>query len=461
MSVVADASGPSLAAPAKLRQAAGTNSKLLSRSSLTFAARVVGKLSQLVFLIVAARLLSLDEFAGYSYLVGIALTFSLLGDTGVALAASREVAAARMTPAAAFSSGLPVVAVGALLTAAVAFGFGIAGSGPSSSLGLLLLVAGVVAANLMLNFCDTLLRGVGRFTAEAVLQITSAFGFLVLAVIAAVAGLGLWGILGALVVKEAVTGVAAYALLRPSLAELDHPLRGAWRKMLATGIRLGLASTALAVATRSELLVLGNAAHPSQVAYFSGPLRLADAALLFALTAGYALLPGVTFLAATDVARVRRLVWRVVGWMTAAGAVLGAIAALGAEPLSVGLFGQRFEPSTGPATVLMAGLPAYAALGVIWYALISFDAERLLLPMAALAALGSIAAGVLVIPPHGATGAAWVYVGTTVVMAVAGAALLHHHLRRLPVARASGADVSTRGEDVAAAAPTVDSISAP
>lgn len=436
---------PEASAPPRLRQAAVTNRRLLSRSSLTFASRVLAKLSQFVFLIAAARLFSVDEFASYSYLVGLALTFSLLGDTGVALAASREVAAARMAPGAAFAASVPVVAAGAALTAAVTFVFGVLGSGPGSTPALLLLVAGVVLANTCLNFIDTMLRGVGRFTAEAILQLAGALAFLAVGVAAAATGLGLWVVLGVLVLKEAITAVAAFVLLRPSLGTHVRAARGAWRPMLLTGIRLGLASTALAVATRSELIVLGNASSPSQVAWFSGPLRLADTALLFALAAGYALLPGVTYLASTDSERARQLVWRVLAAMTAGGLVLGVLLTIGSHELVTTLFGDRYAAATGPARVLMAGLPASAALGVIWYALISLDAERRLLPMAAAAAAASVAASLFAIPAGAALGAAWVYTGTVAVMAIAGAILLRHRMRQLPVSPEGRRDATAAG----------------
>lgn len=435
-----------VAAPSRLRRAAATDRRLLSRSSLTFGSRVLAKGSQFIFLIAIAHLFSVDQFASYSYLVGLALTFSLLGDTGVALAASRDVAAARMAPGAAFAASVPVVAVGATITAAVTFAFGIFGSAPGSTAGLLLLVVGVVFANTCLNFVDTMLRGVGRFTAEAVLQLTSAVAFLVFAVGAAAAGLGVWAVLAVLLVKEALTGVVAFVLLRPSLGERIRAAAGAWKPMFMTGIRLGLASTALAVATRSELIVLGNSSSDAQVAWFSGPLRLADTALLFALAAGYALLPGITYLAATDPVRARQLVWRVAAVTTAGAAVLGVLLALGSGELVRLLFGDRYAPAAPSARVLLAGLPAYAALGIVWYALISLDAERQLLPMAIVAAIGSLVAALLVIPRHDAIGAAWVYTGTVAVMAVAGAVLLAHRLRHLP--EPSGdADLAAREHD--------------
>src|SRR3954464_28355 len=94
--------------PADLRRSATTDRRLVAASSLTFASRVFARLAQLIFLVVAARLLSINEFATYSYLLVLAVTFSMLADPGVALAASREVSAGRRTVGDAFTSGSPV-----------------------------------------------------------------------------------------------------------------------------------------------------------------------------------------------------------------------------------------------------------------------------------------------------------------------------------------------------------------
>jgi O-antigen/teichoic acid export membrane protein len=50
-----------------------------------------------------------------------------------------------------------------------------------------------------------------------------------------------------------------------------------------------------------------------------------------------------------------------------------------AEPLVRLLFGGDFEPAGATTRALLAGLPAYAVLGIGWHALIATGRERELL----------------------------------------------------------------------------------
>ena len=85
-------------APRRLQRAARTDRQLLLRSSATLISRAFSKFAQIFFLIVAARLLTIDEFASYSYLLVMASAFTILSDTGVPMVASRDASAGRATP---------------------------------------------------------------------------------------------------------------------------------------------------------------------------------------------------------------------------------------------------------------------------------------------------------------------------------------------------------------------------
>ena len=315
-------------------------------------------MAQLLFLIAAARLLTIDEFATYSYLVVLAVTFGMLADTGIALGASREISAGRIGPAEAFWSALPVIGVGAVLGGLGMLVFGLLDSGPGISLGLLIVAAVYVGVNMAYSFGMTILRSLGRFGVEAALQFATGIGFLAAGVAVAAVGWGLSGVLGALLVTQGLTAALAYWFLRPEVRHAPDSRWAHWRPLLRIGIKLAVASTALAVATRSGIIVLANSGSERELAWFSAPLRLADAVMVFSLTAGYSLLPGVSHVMATEPARARRLVRRVIGGaviLTGFGAV---VSVLGAEFIVTTLFGSDFKPAAEPARVLLAGLPA-------------------------------------------------------------------------------------------------------
>jgi O-antigen/teichoic acid export membrane protein len=418
--------------PWRLRRAVATNRRLVGLSALTFGSRVVARLAQLLFLVVAARLLTVEEFGAYSYLLVLAVTFSMLADTGVGLAASRELSAGRSTAADAFWSGLPVAGIGAAGGALAMLLFSLVAGGPDPSAELTLLAALFVAVNLVGSFVTTMLRGLGRFVAEAGLQLAGAGAFLAAGIAAAALGWGLTGVLAVLLGKEIVFAAVALLWLRPDVGAGRLGRTTGWRRLLGIGIRMGVASTGLAVATRSGLIILGNAGTATEVAWLSAPLRVADAVLVFALTAGYALLPGLSRLVAEDRARASRLIRHAL--LASAGAALGGalIAVPAAGWLMATLFGEEFRAATVPARVLLAALPVYAALGVAWYAVLALDGERGLMSLATLGAAGSVAAGLAVIPGGGDVGAAWVYAATLTTMAIACLGLLRHRLRARP-----------------------------
>ena len=82
-------------APYRLAGAARPTASCSKRSSATLLSRGFSKFAQIFFLVVAARLLSVDEFASYSYIVVLASAFTILSDTGVPLVASRDAASGR------------------------------------------------------------------------------------------------------------------------------------------------------------------------------------------------------------------------------------------------------------------------------------------------------------------------------------------------------------------------------
>ena len=98
--------------PDRLARAARSDRHLLARSSITLISRGFSKFAQILFLVIAARLLSVEEFACYSYLLVLAAAFTILSDTGVPLVAGRDASAGQaLSPASSSASALPIVVV--------------------------------------------------------------------------------------------------------------------------------------------------------------------------------------------------------------------------------------------------------------------------------------------------------------------------------------------------------------
>jgi O-antigen/teichoic acid export membrane protein len=403
----------------KLSWVSSTDRRILLVSAATVSSRLLGKLAQLGFLVIAARLLTIQEFASYSYLLVLAVTFSLLADTGVSLAANREISAGRNSPAEAFWSGVPVIGLGAALAGSAVLSFGLVDSAPGSAGVPLVLAALFVSVNTVFNYTAATLRGVGRSVFEALLQGLGALAFVGAAVTAVALGAGLAALLAILLAKEAVSTAVAFGGLRHDIGRPRRWTPGLWRRLLRIGIQLGVASTALALVTRVPTFVLGNSGTATELAWFSGAQRLADAVLLLATATGFALLPSLTLLFETDRARARALLRRLLVAATLGGAVLALVSVLLARQIMTVAYGSDFAGAATATRVILAALPAYAIVGIGWYALIAVGRERHLLALAAVSAGASLALSLWLVPGGGEVAAAAVYAGALTGMAVA------------------------------------------
>lgn len=408
-------------APRRLERAAGTDRRLISRSSLTLGSRGFAKFAQVLFLIVAARLLSVEEFATYSYVLVLAAAFTILSDTGVPLVVQRDIAAGRRPPRDLFWSGMPVVVVSALAAAFVLNVVGAVDAGPGSSTGLLLLAGVFVVGNRLFDFAASSLRALGRFGFEAALQVGGAIAFIGGATAATAAGWGVASVLAVLCVKEALSFVVAYAVLRPDVAGSAATRGGVeWKPLVNAGLRLWLAGTALALVTRLPLGVLGNTGSAEEVASFSAAQRFGDAWILLAMSAGWALLPGISYLAVDQGARARDLVRKVLIVASLGSAALAAAVLPAAQPVMRLVFGSSFEGGADALAIVLVGLPAYALLGICWHALIAFDGERKLVPLGLVGLAVSPTLCLILVPWAGDEGAAWSYTLSLAAMAATG-----------------------------------------
>ena len=97
----------------------------------------------------------------------------------------------------------------------------------------------------------------------------------------------------------------------------------------------------------------------------------------------------------------------------------------------------------------MLGIPAFAVLGVYWYAVVAFDGESRLIRIGLLGLAESVILAILLIPSGGANGAAWTYVASVYAMAGLTLFVLERQLlgRSEPAAATAGLELG--GPDAA------------
>ncbi|MBN1528598.1 MAG: oligosaccharide flippase family protein [Thermoleophilaceae bacterium] len=419
--------------PHRLARAARSDRQLLARSSITLVSRGLSKFAQIFFLVIAARLLTVEEFASYSYLIVLAAAFTIMSDTGVPLVAGRDASAGRGSVGELFWSSLPIVLVTSLVAAVLLPIFGAVDSGPGSTWAPVLLTALFVIFNRFLDLICQLLRGDGRFELEAALQMAGAVLFIGGGIAVTVAGYGVTAVMGVFCVKELLIAAIGFWAIRKDVLHPDggRP-RSDWRRLLSIGIRLAIAGIALALAMRIPLAVLGNVGSATEVALFSAAQRFGDGAYVLAITGGFALLPGIAYLAQSEPDRARRLLRRVLIAVVGASALLAVVAVPLAEPIMRLVFGGDFAGGDDLFRIIVAGLPAYTGLGICWYAVVAFDGEARLLGVGLASLLSCAVLSAVLIPAAADEGAAWAYVGSLYATALLSYVALDRQLRSRP-----------------------------
>lgn len=421
--------------PWRLDNTGRSDRRVLARSALTLIGRSVSKFAILVFLVVATRLLTKQQYGVYSYVLVLASTFGILADPQVSVIAGRDVAAGRSTPATAYWSALPVVLGAGILAALGLVAFGLIDRGPGGSLGVLFIATGFVVCNRLAGLGLDMLRAVGRFGLEAAIETTGTVLLVAGASAIAALGLGVGAVLVAFGVQALLIALACHWMLRDEVGPPQW-VRGRRSHLVRSGLKLSVSAGATALATRAPLIVLGSTASAVVVAGFAAGLRFADAAYLLALTAGQALLPNIASLLSTDPPRARRLTRVAIALSMGAGAVVIAIVAPLGSSITSAVFGGQYSSSGTLMSIMTLSLPFMGMFWISWFSLCAYHRERDVVGVAIVTAVASLLAGVIVIPGGGARAAAWVYVGVIVVLAAGTFARLERvaHGRGDPVA---------------------------
>ena len=92
------------------------------------------------------------------------------------------------------------------------------------------------------------------------------------------------------------------------------------------------------------------------------------------------------------------------------------------------IFGSHFSAGADLLRIVLAGMPAYAALGICWYSSIALDGEGRLLGIGLLGLVICVALSALLIPGNGDAGAAWSYVGSLYAVAALSFVVLERQL---------------------------------
>ncbi|HYM56986.1 MAG TPA: oligosaccharide flippase family protein [Solirubrobacteraceae bacterium] len=390
-----------------------TGSTVARGGAWTLASSLAPQVFILVISVVAARYLGPDGMGRQSYIAFVSLSVTLLLTGGVPVALSRFIGERlgaghpeEVRPLIRWA--LRIELVGATLAAAGLIGAGLLGAEPSAAW----ILTGVGAAAAVLHTVPSAaLSGTQRWRAAATFGLSTSLGLVVTVVIVLVAGGGIVGMFAA-EAAFAVLGLAGVTVLaRRALAgmgahgRLDSELRR--RVLRYAGIGTLNVALSYVVWRRSEFFFLGAYSPDSEIAMYSIAFAAVAAMTKLPEAVGTVLSPAfATLFGAGAVERMRSGYSRALRFVVRIALPLTALA-LALAPTAIGLvYGEEYRRAGDVLLLLLVTFPVVALVGPSRGLITGFGRRRFPVTVGAFAAAVNIGLDLLLIPDHGAIGAA-------------------------------------------------------
>jgi O-antigen/teichoic acid export membrane protein len=220
---------------------------------------------------------------------------------------------------------------------------------------------------------------------------------------------GPWLIVVALISADVVVAVGAWVRISRRVHDRGVRLggraeRGLAGRVLRYGLRSQVGGTVGLLNLRFDFLVLGAMAGPAAVGIYAVASKYAELVRLPALALTWVTYPRVARMGASTFGpRARRLMAPLV----AGGLLLAAALALLTFPLFPWLYGAQFRAAIWPAVIILFGLVVEPAAGVGSAFLLGAGRPGLNSVLLGAGLIVTFVLDVVLIPSHGAVGAAW------------------------------------------------------
>lgn len=281
---------------------------------------------------------------------------------------------------------------------------------PSTSVAVVAVAGVTVATQLPVAVAKACLQGLGDLRGSNVVMAAEEAAFLPAYLAGHLLGLrGPWLIVVALLAADVVVAVGAWLRIRRRLRGTGARLVGRAEPALAGRVlRFGLRSQVGGVVgllnLRLDFLVLGAMAGPAALGTYAIASKYAELLRLPALAVTWVTYPRVARMgAATFGPRARPLM----APLLAGGLLVAAALALLAFPLFPWVYGEQFRAAIWPAVIIVSGLVAEPAAGVASAFLLGSGRPGLNSLLLGAGLVVTLVLDVVLIPVHGAVGAAW------------------------------------------------------
>ena len=369
---------------------------LAANSALALAGNAAGKVGALLVVLVAARLLSVEELASFATGLAVASLLACALDLGASTLLARDGARDGSGRGALFHALVRARAPAAAVLIVGAPLVGIALGAPPTALA----VAALATTGALTLSVLGLYRSCEDIRPEAVQKLAFAAAAVASVTLAALVRPRADVLLGALALVTVGT-------LIPLLVGAPVRTRGASRPHALSALRraapIGLLALATVAYYRSGTIVLAALGADDETAAFSVAASVAFGLLMLPNAITTALLPRLS--AEHELPALISCARRALGWTIAlALPVAGVAAAVGPWALPL-VLGSEYSQAAAPFALLCVGIPVIAVSGVIGTALLCIGRLRLLAAQVACTLAVNLIALAVLVPSLGAIGA--------------------------------------------------------
>lgn len=377
--------------------------RMVRGGAVTLVGSVISRLAGAAAVVVLARQLDTGEFAIFAFGAAYAVFFSTVADLGLDTVTIRELAARpderseTLGSALAAKAAALVVAAGAGAAVALLYGGELRTAGLIGAVAVLQALPGtyglVLTADVELAI-PTVIRTVALVASStAAVGVALAGGGPIL-VLAVQAGLGF------------APGFALLAIARRRAPLALRVRASRVRSLLREAVPVALATVAVVVFVRVDQLLLGALGNEDDLAAYGAIVRVVDLLNFVPVAVMTVALPAVASLASADPQRVRQLTLRGNRYLASVALPVAAVATVVGGPVLRLLFGAAYADDGDVLAVLLWAHAFAFAFLMSRQVLVGLQRSSELAKLAWAAATINVVLNIVLIPPHGALGAA-------------------------------------------------------
>jgi O-antigen/teichoic acid export membrane protein len=415
------------------------------------AARVYGAVASALLAIVTVRVLSVEDYGRLATAMAIVAVVGIVTESGISGLATRQITLDEQRTDSILGLALSAEATTAVVGGLLLVPLGLLLGYPHAVIVLLALGAVLILAQGALAALSGAFQARRVFELFALCVAVQATIMLAGGVAALVGGLGAAGLVGSAGLAYATAALLAFVLAGRRLGA--HPvLRGARRRILPflrEAAPMAIVASIGIVYGRLGLLLLSKLDDERAVAVYNLPLTIVELTFLVPAAVATAFYPLLTRQLAVDRADAERSFDLLLRLFVLGSVPIALVLGLGGTDIVTFAFGDAYAESGDVMRVLAASVVTNFFSYLAWYALLAARREARRVPAIFAGLVLNAALCVVLIPKHGAVGAAAALVASDVFM-IAWVLLVVHRqvvplhveravLRALPAVAAAGA----------------------